>query len=73
MHGISKIKTAVLLTANKCIKFTSKTDSLGHKSSSRTKKMNQQPRNRNQTTTSTFTDYKNYFISTKKKKHPNIS
>lgn len=54
MHEISKIKTAVLLTANKCIKFTSKIDSPGHKSSSRTKKMNQQPRNRNQTTTSTF-------------------
>ena len=54
MHEISKIKTTVLLTVNQCIKFTSKTQSLGHKSSSRTKKMNQQPINRNQTTTSTF-------------------
>jgi hypothetical protein len=40
MHEIPKTKTTNLLTANQCIKFTSKTNFLGQKSSLGTKDMN---------------------------------
>jgi len=39
IHEIPKTKTPTLLTTNQYIKFTSKTNSLGQKSSSGTKDM----------------------------------
>jgi hypothetical protein len=40
MHEIYKTKIAALLTVNQCIKFISKTDSLGQKPNLGTKNMN---------------------------------